>query len=102
MKVADVFGGGGYWSELFGRAVGPTGSVTLVNNAPYWSFSKDDLKTRFADGRLKNVTPRVVETRALDLGNGQVRPDRRSSCRITTCTGSRKKAAGRRSTPTAS
>ena len=54
-----------------GRAVGPTGHVTLVNNAPYWSFSKDDLKTRFADGRLKNVTPRVVETRALDLGNGQ-------------------------------
>lgn len=71
MKVADVFGGGGYWSELFGRAVGPSGSVTLVNNSPYWSFSKDDLKTRFADGRLKNVTPRVVETRALDLGSGQ-------------------------------
>ena len=71
MKVADVFGGGGYWSELFGRAVGPAGHVTLVNNSPYWSFSKDDLKTRFADGRLKNVTPRVVETRALDLGSGQ-------------------------------
>jgi predicted methyltransferase len=71
MKVADVFGGGGYWSELFGRAVGPSGSVTLVNNSPYWNFSKDDLKTRFADGRLKNVTPRVVETRALDLGSGQ-------------------------------
>ncbi|MGH8722470.1 MAG: methyltransferase domain-containing protein, partial [Burkholderiales bacterium] len=71
MKVADVFGGGGYWSELFARAVGPTGSVTLVNNAPYWNFSREDLKTRFADGRLPNVKPRVVETRDLDLGNSQ-------------------------------
>ena len=71
MRIADVFGGGGYWTELFARAVGPTGSVTLVNNSPYWNFSKDDLKTRFADGRLKNAKPRVVETRALDLGSGQ-------------------------------
>ena len=31
MKVADFFGGGGYWSELISYAVGPTGSVTLVN-----------------------------------------------------------------------
>ncbi len=71
MKVADVFGGGGYWSELFARAVGASGSVTLINNSPYWNFSKDELKTRLADGRLQNVTPRVVETRALDLGSGQ-------------------------------
>jgi predicted methyltransferase len=71
MKVADVFGGGGYWSELFARAVGPSGSVTLVNNSPYWNFSREDLKTRFADKRLPNVTPRVVETRDLDLGAGQ-------------------------------
>ncbi|MGH8244079.1 MAG: class I SAM-dependent methyltransferase, partial [Steroidobacteraceae bacterium] len=71
MKVADVFGGGGYWSELFARAVGRTGSVTLVNNAPYWNFSREDLKTRFADGRLPNVKPRVVETRDLDFDAGQ-------------------------------
>jgi predicted methyltransferase len=71
MKVADVFGGGGYWSELFARAVGPSGSVTLVNNSPYWNFAREDLKTRFADKRLPNVTPRVVETRDLDLGAGQ-------------------------------
>lgn len=71
MKVVDFFGGGGYWTELFVRAVGPGGSVTLVNNAPYWNFGKDDLKTRFAEGRLKNATPRVVETCALDLGKAQ-------------------------------
>ena len=48
MKVADVFGGGGYWSEILTRAVGPTGSVTLVNNVGYFNYSKDDLKARFA------------------------------------------------------
>lgn len=71
MQVADVFAGGGYWSELIDRAVGPDGSVTLVNNAPYWNFAKDDLKTRFADGRLPRITRRVVESCDLKLGKGQ-------------------------------
>ena len=76
MKVADFFGGGGYWSELLSRAVGPTGSVTLVNNPGYYFFSRDGLKERFADGRLKDIKQRVVETGNLDLGSGAVRPDR--------------------------
>lgn len=71
MKVADVFGGGGYWSELLYHAVGPQGAVTLVNNPPYWNFAKDDLKTRFADGRLSAITRRTVETCDLKLGKGQ-------------------------------
>jgi predicted methyltransferase len=71
MKVADFFGGGGYWSELLARAVGPTGSVTLVNNPGYFYFSKDGLKERFADGRLKEIRQRVVETGNLDLGSEQ-------------------------------
>jgi predicted methyltransferase len=71
MKVADFFAGGGYWSELLARAVGPTGSVTLVNNPGYFYFSKDGLKERFADGRLPDIRQRVVETGNLDLGAGQ-------------------------------
>lgn len=71
MKVADFLGGGGYWSELLARAVGPSGSVTLVNNPGYFHFSKDGLKERFADGRLKEVKQRVVETGDLDLGTAQ-------------------------------
>jgi len=71
MQVADVFGGGGYWSEILVRAVGPTGSVTLMNNVGYFSFGKDDLKVRFADGRLKEVKQRVVETPAMNLGREQ-------------------------------
>jgi predicted methyltransferase len=71
MKVADFLGGGGYWSELLVRAVGPTGSVTLVNNPGYYFFSQDGLKERFADGRLKDIRQRVVETGNLDLGSEQ-------------------------------
>jgi predicted methyltransferase len=71
MKVADFFAGGGYWSELISRAVGPTGSVTLVNNPGYFYFSRDGLKERFAGGRLKDVRQRVVETGNLDLGSAQ-------------------------------
>lgn len=71
MKVADFLGGGGYWSELLARAVGPAGSVTLVNNPGYFYFSKDGLKERFADGRMKDIHQRVVETGNLDLGTGQ-------------------------------
>lgn len=70
-KVADFFGGGGYWSEILSRAVGPTGSVTLVNNVGYFGFAKDDLKERFKDGRLKDVKQRVVETPAMNLGKDQ-------------------------------
>ncbi len=67
MKVADVFGGGGYWTELLSRAVGPAGSVVLVNNAPYFSFGQKELKPRFADKRLPDTTVRVVETADMKL-----------------------------------
>lgn len=67
MAIADVFGGGGYWSELLARAAGPGGKVSLVNNAPYVDFSREDLKTRFAEGRLPGVTRRTVETCDLKL-----------------------------------
>lgn len=71
MKVADVFGGGGYWSEIFSHAVGPSGSVTLVNNEGYANFAKDDIKARFAGGRLKEVKQLVGPTNNLGLGKEQ-------------------------------
>ena len=70
-KVADFFGGGGYWSELLARAVGPTGKVTLVNNVGYWGFARNDIKERFKDGRLQEIAQRVVETPAMGLGKDQ-------------------------------
>jgi len=71
MKVADVFGGGGYWSEIFSHAVGPSGSVTLVNNEGYANFAKDDIKARIAGGRLKEVKQLVGPTNNLGLGKEQ-------------------------------
>ncbi len=71
MKVADVFGGGGYWSEIFSRAVGPTGSVTLVNNEGYAAFAKDAIKARFAGGRLSSVKQVVAPTNNLGMGKDQ-------------------------------
>ncbi len=71
MKVADVFGAGGYWTELLARAVGPTGSATLVNNEGYAAFAKEGIKLRFADGRLKEVKQVVGKTDALGMASGE-------------------------------
>ncbi len=70
MKVADILGGGGYYSELISYVVGPQGQVLLVNNAPYIEFTKDDLKERFTEGRLTNVKRSTVESCNLRLGEG--------------------------------
>ena len=69
MKIADVFGGGGYWTELMARAVGPEGHVQLVNNSPYFAFAGKDLKTRFDGNRLPNADQITVETCNLKLGS---------------------------------
>ena len=61
MTVADVFSAGGYWTELLAGAVGPTGKVLAINNLGYAQYSKDDIKKRYADDRLKNVEQRLVE-----------------------------------------
>jgi predicted methyltransferase len=68
MKVADVFGGGGYWTELMARAVGPAGHVQLVNNSPYFAFAEKQLKPRFEGNRLPNAEQITVETCNLKLG----------------------------------
>jgi predicted methyltransferase len=61
MTVVDLFAAGGYWTELLAGAVGPNGKVLAVNNVPYASFAKDDIKKRFGDNHMKNVELRVVE-----------------------------------------
>ena len=71
MKAADVFGGGGYWSEILYRAVGPLGSVTLVNNEGYANYAKDGLAKRFAGDRLKDVKQLTGPTDKLGMGKDQ-------------------------------
>lgn len=65
--VADVFGGGGYYSELVAGVVGPQGKVLLVNNPSYVEFTREDSKPRFKDGRLPTVQRSVVESCNLGL-----------------------------------
>ena len=61
MKVLDVFGGGGYYTELLSYLVGETGGVTLYNNNPWNQFVKDQVASRLKDNRLPNVTVLTVE-----------------------------------------
>lgn len=61
MTVVDMFAGSGYYSELLAGVVGPTGKVLSVNNVPYEGYSKEGVKARFTEGRLKNVDRRIVE-----------------------------------------
>jgi predicted methyltransferase len=68
MVIGDVFGGGGYYSEILAHVVGPAGRVRLVNNPAYDSFAKKTLEPRLAGGRLANVDYTVVPPEALGLG----------------------------------
>jgi predicted methyltransferase len=69
MRIADVFGGSGYWSELFAQEVGPQGQVRLHNNKAYLGFGEvsKGLEARLAGGRLANVVRHDREAGALDL-----------------------------------
>jgi predicted methyltransferase len=67
MTVADLFAGGGYYTELLAHLVGPNGKVYSINNVPYAQYSKKDREARFTEGRLKNVEARLVEASYMNL-----------------------------------
>jgi predicted methyltransferase len=67
MRVADLFAGGGYYSEIVSRAVGPTGRVTAHNNRAYAQFAADGPAKRFDNDRLGNVDYIVTEADDLQL-----------------------------------
>ena len=71
MQVLDLFSGGGYWSELFSRVVGPSGKVVAHTNAAYRNFSGKLADKRFADNRLRNVEVLLSEMNDLQLGQEQ-------------------------------
>jgi predicted methyltransferase len=67
-RIADIFGGGGYYSELIASMVAPTGSVRLINNPPYDGFSKKGREPRLANNRLPNVSYEVLPPSDMQLG----------------------------------
>lgn len=68
MTVLDLFAGGGYYSQLLGRAVGESGRVIMHNNAAYLGFVGKALDARIASGGLSaNVARLDAEIGALDI-----------------------------------
>ncbi|HET9474300.1 MAG TPA: methyltransferase domain-containing protein [Steroidobacteraceae bacterium] len=67
MVVADIFAAGGYYTELLAGVVGPGGKVLAINNIPYATYAKDDIKARFTEGRLGNVERRIVEASYMNI-----------------------------------
>jgi predicted methyltransferase len=67
MKVADVLGGDGYYSELLSYIVGSTGEVYLINNLAFDNWSQPALKNRMAGGRLVNVRQQTVDVNDMKL-----------------------------------
>lgn len=67
--VLDVFAGGGYFSELLARSVGPQGRVDAFNNKPYLNWVGDQLNARLNNNRLPNIRRLDVEVDELQLGD---------------------------------
>lgn len=54
-KILEIEAGGGYYTEILSRAVGPEGTVYMQNPAGFDAFLGDTVSKRI-DGRLTNVT----------------------------------------------
>jgi predicted methyltransferase len=67
-RVADIFAGGGYYSELLGAIVAPGGEVLMHNNKAYISFVEEALDKRFNGREVAGVTRHDREVGNLDLG----------------------------------
>jgi len=69
MRVLDLFSGGGYYTEILSRTLGPNGSVVSHNNQPYIDYANNEITTRYADDRLPNVEQVVAEADDLQLSD---------------------------------
>lgn len=56
MKVIDLLGGSGWYTELLAAVVGEEGQVYLVNTPLFLHFTQTEMEARLADNRLQNVT----------------------------------------------
>jgi len=71
MTVVDLFGGGGYYTELLSYVVGKRGTVYYHTNKAYLEYIGDELKARMAGDHLGNVIQLVTEADALGLPAGK-------------------------------
>lgn len=71
-RVADIFGGAGYYSELMASVVGSKGEVLLHNNAAYKKFAGEGLAQRMARKNLGSITVYDREADQLELGEASL------------------------------
>ncbi len=63
--VVDLFGGGGYYSELLAGVVGPRGRVVLQNNYGYAKWVDEYIKERYIDHSMPPIE--VLRSEVPDL-----------------------------------
>lgn len=56
MLIFEIEAGGGYFTEVFAKAVGPEGMVVAQNPESFIPFFEAEMEKRYADGRLENAT----------------------------------------------
>ena len=70
--VFEMEAGGGYYTELIARTVGPTGKVIMQGPQEFLQFYKEDMDARLANSRLANVTPSQTPFDTLEAADGTV------------------------------
>ena len=71
-RVADIFAGGGYYSEILGRVVAPGGDVLMHNNRAYINYAGPQLEQRFTAREVIGVKRHDREVDRMDLGEGEL------------------------------
>ena len=71
-RVVDIFGSGGYYSELLASVVGDKGEVLLHNNRGFAAWGINVLNDRFNGRSVSNITRHDREIVDLDLGVNQL------------------------------
>ena len=72
MTVFELEAGGGYYTEIMSRVVGPAGSVVMHNPPAFDSFLGDQIPMRVADGRLPNVSVSRTNFDTLEAADNSV------------------------------
>lgn len=70
--VLELEAGGGYYTELLSRLVGPKGRVMMQNPIEFESFNGEAIAKRLAGGRLPNVTQSRTHFDALEAKDGSI------------------------------
>lgn len=71
-RVIDIFGSGGYYSDLLARVLGSEGEAILHNNPGFEQWGTNILQDRFANGLPRNVVMHTRDGINLDLSPNSI------------------------------